>query len=140
MNKILIYFLLLAGDDAVLEKEGSSPPPPSSEIQTGRTGRKERTGGTGGTGGTGRKERAGGTGKRTESEASARTPSSQIRYIHTFQKSRASLKNQGELDRSIGASLPFTTFWGEKGPNHRGKKLEKGKQEVVGSWGRGGGF
>jgi hypothetical protein len=66
MNKILIYFLLLAGDDAVPDKEESSPPPPSSERQTGREGRKERTGGTG---------------KRTGSEASARTPSSQIRYI-----------------------------------------------------------
>jgi hypothetical protein len=118
MNKIIIYFLLLAGDDAVLEKEESSPPPPSSERQTGRrTGRKERTGstagtgGTGGRGGTGGTAGTGGTGRRTGSEASARTPSSQIRYyIHTFQRSRA-----------IVSSMSFTSFsWGGGGgPNHR---------------------
>jgi hypothetical protein len=84
MNKIIIYFLRLAGDDAALDKEGSSPPQPSSERQTGRTGRKERTG------------RTGGAGRRTGSEASARTPSSQIRYIHAFQKSRVALRHQGK--------------------------------------------
>jgi hypothetical protein len=122
-NKIIIYLLLLAGDDAVPEKEESSPAPPSSERQTGRTGRKERTGGTGGTGRaggtteTGETRRTAGrerTGRRTGSGASARTPSSQIRYIH--------FRNLG-----LASSMPFTTFSGREGSEPQRKKTRERK-------------